>query len=118
MQYSSLLISILIIDLIDCTFMEEDDHHCAKNYGQKLCNQTTQCEEGNGCYALWRNSTGEIIFKKKGCWPRKNCRAEVGNQNECVGHYNSHNGLYFCCCFGHLCNANISNITIIDSSPG
>ena len=110
---------MLIVDLIDCTFMEEDDHHCAKNYaGQKICNQTIQCEEGNGCYALWRNSTGEIVVKKKGCWPRKSCRANVENQNECVGHYNSHNGLYFCCCFGHLCNANISNITIIESSPG
>ena len=99
--------------------MEENDHHCVKNSaGKNYCNQTTQCEEGDGCYALWKNSSGEILFKKKGCWPIKDCRARMETKNECVGHHNSNNDLYFCCCVGHLCNAYISNITILDTSPG
>jgi len=106
-------------DLIQCTFMEENDHHCVKNSaGKNYCNQTTQCEEGDGCYALWKNSSGEILFKKKGCWPIKDCRARMETKNECVGHHNSNNDLDFCCCVGHLCNAYISNITILDTSPG
>ena len=111
---------MFIADSIHCVFMDNEDHHCAaKNEEKPACNQTTKCEAGNGCYALWKNSSGEIVFKKKGCWPRKSCLARSENQKECVGHYNIQNDLYFCCCFGHLCNANISNITMIRrEAPG
>ena len=86
--------------------------------GGPKCNETVTCEDGQGCYALWKNESGKITFKKKGCWPKKSCSAKKDNHQECAGHYNNNNDLYFCCCLGHLCNANISNVTTIRSDVG
>ena len=102
------------IDEIKCAFMDEKQTSClAVGPLKPECNQTTTCEVGHGCYSLWKNSSGVIDFRKKGCWPSKTCPARKDNQKECVGHYNSHSVLYFCCCLGSMCNTNISNVTTL-----
>ncbi len=94
--------------------MDEQHGSCQTETDLKpKCNKTITCELGHGCYALWKNISGTITFKKKGCWPNKICTARKDNLAECVGHYNSHNDLYFCCCLGFMCNKNISNVTTI-----
>ena len=76
----------------------------------ELCRQPDGNDRPGLCYALWKNTSEEgLLTEFKGCW--------VGSSRDCA--HRSHcienrqktkNNLYFCCCDGDLCNANITHV--------
>ncbi|KAI1280684.1 Activin receptor type-2A [Halotydeus destructor] len=80
---------------------------CEKS-GQN-CNGTEICEveafREAQCYALWSNVNGTIKVTFKGCW--KGTPAECSGERCVERRKNAKKNLYFCCCKGELCNADM-----------
>eukprot|EP00795_Rhopilema_esculentum_P014417 gene14417-5471_t len=75
--------------VIECSHLDKNDKHCTINSGPgKICNHTKSCEHGSGCFALWKNSSGEVIYEKKGCWPIRSCHDKRDIPEDCIGTYN------------------------------
>ncbi|ESP01630.1 hypothetical protein LOTGIDRAFT_172578, partial [Lottia gigantea] len=91
-------------------------------YGGEILpdNKTIRCvEEKTYCFTLWStdaNNKSQISVIKQGCWiggdvcTSNNCLSETAPKP--IPTTNSSQQSKFCCCTGHLCNENMTDIYI------
>ncbi|KAL7733837.1 hypothetical protein ACLKA6_011556 [Drosophila palustris] len=75
------------------------------------------CTEGyTFCFTLWNQTANGTRLVKQGCWRDNTDRNSICSQTECTSSAPTprSNSLYYCCCSGDLCNANVS---VVEPAP-
>ncbi|XP_030571255.1 bone morphogenetic protein receptor type-2 [Drosophila novamexicana] len=78
---------------------------------------TRSCTEGyTFCFTLWNQTSNGTRLVKQGCWKDTTDRNSICSQSECTSSAptSRNNSLYYCCCSGELCNAQVA---IVEPAP-
>ncbi|XP_032598093.1 bone morphogenetic protein receptor type-2 [Drosophila grimshawi] len=75
------------------------------------------CTEGyTFCFSLWNQTANGTRLVKQGCWKDNTDRNSICSQTECTSSAptSRNNTLYYCCCSGELCNAQVA---VVEPAP-
>ncbi|XP_023168024.1 bone morphogenetic protein receptor type-2 [Drosophila hydei] len=75
------------------------------------------CTDGyTFCFTLWNQTSNGTRFVKQGCWKDNTDRNSICSHTKCTSSAptSRNNSLYYCCCSGELCNAQVA---IVEPAP-